>query len=497
MLALPLVIFSALISPYLILTGSDLTYNVISSVLETDAAESSEFIHSTFFINYALISIFMLLSPAAFYFLFSSRDNIFDKTISPIYILIPVSLIIAFAYLKNNNGREVEFNDGLYTYYPLKEGILLKRALIETKFIIDAYKNNNFNLKITRNKTNNISILLVIGEAARSSSMGLYTRKYDSTPFLNSLSSNFPEKIIYFKDMISVAPFTRVAVPSLLSMSTANDIGELYNFPSIYKMANAVNINTVFISKIKKRDFNDTLVNAFSSENKKIISIDKKYDGDLIEPLFLSMDNTLDSMLVTLHLSGSHYEYKDRYPPQMKCFEPDTPEANYLDSIRYTDYVLSRIEKHLNTLDKPFVIIYTSDHGEYVNEEGDNIYGHGFKDISINEIDVPLIFIFNNAFLNKYDHKATILKENSHKPASLDNISHTVVGLLGIKDSIYYDKRLDLSSDSLNNGSRFIIDRNMNIQTFEEFKFKKLLPSNNVWENVHPSKSCSVSFPTR
>ncbi|WP_420885688.1 sulfatase-like hydrolase/transferase [Candidatus Reidiella endopervernicosa] len=49
--------------------------------------------------------------------------------------------------------------------------------------------------------------------------------------------------------------------------------------------------------------------------------------------------------------------------------------------------------------DKPYVVIYLSDHGEYVNDEGDQIYGHGFKAISRGEIDIPLVFLFNDEYL--------------------------------------------------------------------------------------------------
>jgi glucan phosphoethanolaminetransferase (alkaline phosphatase superfamily) len=62
-ISIPILLFSALITPYILVTKSRLSYNVISSIFESDYHESMELMHSPFFIKYISIFIFILFFP--------------------------------------------------------------------------------------------------------------------------------------------------------------------------------------------------------------------------------------------------------------------------------------------------------------------------------------------------------------------------------------------------------------------------------------------------
>lgn len=297
--------------------------------------------------------------------------------------------------------------------------------------------------------------------------------KYNTTPYLMELSQLKSDKMITFSDMVSVAPFTRVAVPSLLSVSLSKDYtSKIGSTPSIYKILKETAIDTTFISAELTKGFHDVLATSIIADNKNIINISERYDEALVEKFNQSLLQK-DQQLITFHLRGSHNKYKSRYPKSRQCFTPNIPEANYLNSIRYTDYVLSKIMNIVNKSSKQIILIYLPDHGEYVNDNGDGIYGHGFKDLTYNEISIPLIFLFNDKFISEHKKIISTLKRHKNKAISQDNISHTILGLMGVQSPTFYNITYDLSSEKLKEHKRFIIDRNLNIESIESIDFIK------------------------
>jgi lipid A ethanolaminephosphotransferase len=90
-----------------------------------------------------------------------------------------------------------------------------------------------------------------------------------------------------------------------------------------------------------------------------------------------------------LHLNGSHGPlYYKRYPKEFAKFQPECKTASvnecsveslinaYDNSILYTDYLLANAIEKLEKSGVPSVLIYISDHGESLGENG--IFLHGF-----------------------------------------------------------------------------------------------------------------------
>jgi lipid A ethanolaminephosphotransferase len=93
---------------------------------------------------------------------------------------------------------------------------------------------------------------------------------------------------------------------------------------------------------------------------------------------------------VVLHLGGGSHgpTYVDRHPPEFVRFEPTCREADvasqctleelynaYDNTILYVDYVLGEIISRLEESGAPYVLIYLSDHGESLLEEGRMFHG--------------------------------------------------------------------------------------------------------------------------
>ena len=117
----------------------------------------------------------------------------------------------------------------------------------------------------------------------------------------------------------------------------------------------------------------------------------KCYDEDVI-PLLEGNLETYRSgyRFVVLHLGGGSHgpTYSDRHPPEFERFEPmcrDADVANqcsleqlynsYDNTILYADFVVGEIVARLERSGLPYVLIYLSDHGESLMEEGRMFHG--------------------------------------------------------------------------------------------------------------------------
>jgi len=118
---------------------------------------------------------------------------------------------------------------------------------------------------------------------------------------------------------------------------------------------------------------------------------DNCYDEDVLPLLKDNLDNyTSGQRLVVLHLGGGSHgpSYSHRYPKEFQKFNPQCLDADVVNqctkeeiynsfdnTILYVDSVIDRIIKTLETSKKPYVLIYLSDHGESLLENGRIFHG--------------------------------------------------------------------------------------------------------------------------
>ena len=480
---LPLLILSFLESPYIFLTKSGLSNNVVASVFESNASETIEFLASPFALKY--LTIFCFLIVFSFFFVrlrFLIIEQAFYKnnallTNKKQYFIVGLCIfsIVVFHYVnKKDTSKVVHYSGGVYSHFPLKTLIVFKRAVFETAFVIHDFKSFKIEERIHRAESNKLSVVLVIGESARRNALGIYNSKLETSDELIKYLASRPNSTLIFSDALSVAPFTRVAVPSMLSVSSAQNYGEIGSSPSLYKIVNrSKEGRTHFIGKRNPKLFHEQLISSFIDENSLIYNVKSNFDNALFDQATTIQNTDFSSSLMTIHLSGSHYKYKERYPKTEDCISPSIPEAAYLNSIRYTDKLLTDFYINLDRLKKPIVTIYISDHGEYVNDNLDSIFGHGYSQVTKNEIEIPMLFTFNKTALNSilYRNMFIELSKNTSKKVSLDNISHTVLGLMGVSSNSYYKSHFDLSSPNFLETDRHLINRDMNIKKVKELSF--------------------------
>jgi KDO II ethanolaminephosphotransferase len=111
---------------------------------------------------------------------------------------------------------------------------------------------------------------------------------------------------------------------------------------------------------------------------------------------------------IVLHTKGSHFSYTSRYPREFAKFQPECSGVDgscskqsmvnsYDNSILYTDAFLKNLMTSL--ANKKAVLIYTSDHGETI-EENRHFHATPKPLAPPEQLEVPLIFWVSEPYLN-------------------------------------------------------------------------------------------------
>jgi len=113
------------------------------------------------------------------------------------------------------------------------------------------------------------------------------------------------------------------------------------------------------------------------------------------------------------------------------------------------------------------VFLYVPDHGEMIRGYGAPVSGHGFSTFTNKgEFEVPFLIAFNNAWFLASESMATRVQSRIHQPVSHDNISHTILGLMGVRANVY-QPQYDLFSEEFSVSPRYIVDSMRNIYAYD------------------------------
>jgi lipid A ethanolaminephosphotransferase len=185
---------------------------------------------------------------------------------------------------------------------------------------------------------------------------------------------------------------------------------------------------------------------------------DECYDGILLHGLQAYLDKQDRDMVVVLHMKGSHGPaYFKRYPPAFEFFTPACDNIQldrcsrqeivnaYDNTLRYTDHVLSQTIDLLRANAQRFdtAMLYVSDHGESLGENGLYLHGLPYALAPREQIHVPMLLWLSDGLRERLGINAACLRAQQHAPLSHDYVFHSILGLSNVQTAIYRPK-LDL-----------------------------------------------------
>ena len=460
---LPFVLFAIICDTYHLAMGKPIGFQTMAAMYETNPDEILGFLSSPYSIPLFLGGI-IGLSLVVFYILRNKplwrlRE---ETSIRRGYLLfLPLIAFTLFAF----EGKTLLFT------YPI-DVFHLNSSYIEESHNRLVYLKTPYSYESETTPKSDRLFILIIGEAARRSAMHAYGAPKETTPLLDKFIKEHPENVILFFNAISGSAYTRGSVPTLLSTFDLKDIKKLFSRPSLTKMFRGAGFKTSYITT-RPQYIMPNILSTFQDDAETVrylsTSTKKAYDAADI-PIIQNYiaKNEKSSKFIIIHLMGSHIQYIRQYPKNEKFFSTgDIMLDSYNDTIRYSDKVIMEIVQSVMKKDYPAFVLYASDHGENLNDYGDGNFGHGTKAFTRFEFEIPFILFFNDAFIKTYPEQVKNLRKAQYLPISQDMISHTMLGLAGIKDKRYYRAKENLASDKFKPQTRFIIDENMNIYDYD------------------------------
>ena len=294
--------------------------------------------------------------------------------------------------------------------------------------------------------TKPVLTVVFVGETARAQNFGLNGYARDTTPELARRG------VINFPDVTSCGTSTAVSVPCMMSNLTR----EGYSYDRSIRQENLIDVLHHADVDVLWWDNNtgDQGTAARITEPRRMTAADDPAacatgectDAVFLAPLQKALPTITRDTVLFLHMIGSHGpSYHLRYPADAEHFAPacQTPEFAdctqqeitnaYDNSIRMTDRVIAQtIDLLAAQSDVIPAILYLSDHGESLGEDGLYLHAAPWFMAPDTQTRVPMLMWLPDSYARTFQVDRPCLAQKAAQPQSQDSVFHTVLGLMDI-----------------------------------------------------------------
>jgi len=437
------------------------TYNTVldSTMIENIFSTSTREAVDLFSIKLLLYILFLGILPAAFVYMARIKYKSAPRELlaSSKIILLALTVIVSQIYMFGNfyssffrEHKEIRVYANpimyLYSFYKYSSTALDSGMSVVATLGKDA--------KLPNDDLEQELVFIIVGETARSDNFSLNGYYKKTNPLLEK------ENVYSFSNVRSCGTSTAISVPCMFSYLSEDEF-------TIKKGRNSENVLDVLKhagANILWRDNNSDSKGValrvqyedFTSEERNPVCDTECRDIGMLDGLQDYIDSKKEGdIVIVLHQMGNHGPaYYKRYPRSFEKFTPachtnqlekcskDEIANAYDNAILYTDYFLSEVIKLLKTNTHRFetAMVYISDHGESLGENG--VYLHGMPNFMApdNQRKVGAIFWFGDSY---DDIDKVALAKKTSRAYTHDHLFHTILGLLEVKSSLY-DKSLDI-----------------------------------------------------
>lgn len=325
-------------------------------------------------------------------------------------------------------------------------------------------------------KTNEREIyVLVIGETARYANFSINNYPRITSPLLSKTSN-----LISFKDVYSEANETRTALPILLTRATAQNFKVFTKEKSIIDAFDEAGFSTYWIAN---QSVGNDFIQRVVKKTKEHFFVTKESDSsdNLDEKLWIYLDKVLAKnerrQFIVIHTMGSHYRYDNRYSKKFKKFQPDSENSfgyglidkrnkdkqinSYDNSILYTDYFLANTIARINKKGAVSSLLYISDHGENLFENGQVL--HGSVTPTISEVHIPLFVWTSDKYNHSFPQKKTNIIGNTNKSVTSSVVFYSLLDLANIEIRENKFQKSICSSLFHADSQRFVLNQNQQV----------------------------------
>lgn len=304
-------------------------------------------------------------------------------------------------------------------------------------------------------------LVLVIGETARAQNFGLdgYTR--NTTPALARWQSQ--GDLVNFGQVRSCGTNTLVSLPCIFSPLTRTQGGDrLPEHENLLDVLQRAGLAVLWIdNQAGCKGVCDRVPHARAGDHAVpgLCEGSECHDAAMLDGLdrrleALDPQRRARGVVVVMHQMGSHGPaYARRAPAGQKPFQPecqsvtlsDCPHEQlvnaYDNSIAYTDHFLDQTLRWLKARadqgSEDTGLIYVSDHGESLGENGLYLHGVPYALAPEQQTHVPMVSWFSRGLQRRTGLSMGCLREHAAAPISHDHFFHSVLGLMDVQTRVY------------------------------------------------------------
>ena len=279
----------------------------------------------------------------------------------------------------------------------------------------------------------------IIGEASRAMNWQLYGYGRETNPLLSQ-----EEGLVVFRDVLTQSNTTHKSVPLILSAVATDEHDELYRRKGLPALFNEAGFDTWFISNQSRQG---AMIDHLAHDAKHLIYIrSPRHDTQLLDEMRKAIEkSTSRKLFFILHCYGSHFSYHQRYPREFAYFQPDNDVAiakqhrpmlvnAYDNSVRYTDYVLSKIIDYLGSLENTSsALLYCADHGEDLIDDHRERFLHASPTTTAYQLYVASLAWFSESYRERFPEKVAAAEANATAPATTHALFHTMADMASIR----------------------------------------------------------------
>lgn len=278
------------------------------------------------------------------------------------------------------------------------------------------------------------TIIMVIGESESRDYMSAFTDyPVETTPWLSAKKAD--KHFILYPNAYSCEANTVRSLERALTEFNQYNNKQFYTSCSVIDIAHKAGYTTHWYSNqghLGSADTPVTLVANTSGTAKwtKQNLNQVQYDEALLD--YLDEVDPTKNNFVVIHLKGNHFNFINRYPQSFAKFsEPGKYDLipNYIDSIRYTDYILQKIWEYGTQKLNLQAMLYFSDHATIPDKRRAPDFG-GFATVRI-----PMFTYFSDEYITKFPKTVNTLRQNENQYFTNDLAYDLMCGIFNIKSN--------------------------------------------------------------
>jgi lipid A ethanolaminephosphotransferase len=442
--------------------GAIMNKEMMRNVMQTDVAEVGALLNPELWLHVGLLG----LMPAALVWRVRLPPTPFQLQLRQRALAIvgalAISVVSLFASSANYATFFREYKPVRFTLSPTAEVVSMAGLLADIKGtsntpLIDSSGRVE---RTAAPAPRPLVLFLVIGETARAANFQLGGYGRETNPELSRIVG-----VTYFRQTTSCGTSTAISVPCLFSHLPRAD----FNVDSANHYSNLLDSLAKAGFDIEWRDNNSgckgvcarvASIDYSNSTDPRYCTDSNCFDEVMLSDLPARLEKITRDTVIVFHQKGSHGPaYFERYPAAFEKFQPACRSNQlqhctaqeitnaYDNTLVYTDYVLSlqiaMLRGAAARLDG--LLIYVSDHGESLGENGIYLHGMPYAFAPAVQKEVPMLVWASDSYARRTRLNTDCLRAGAALPVSHDFFYHSVLGAAEVRDQVY-DRRLDLIS---------------------------------------------------